>query len=73
VTYVNGGTNWNGINSGGNATSRIGFRGVEDLGGGLKANFWLEAGLLADSAGNHWLERSGLQASFDRGPGRRLR
>ncbi|MEG2818498.1 MAG: porin, partial [Comamonas sp.] len=33
---------------GGNATSRIGFRGVEDLGGGLKANFWLEAGLNAD-------------------------
>ncbi|WP_312587098.1 porin [Comamonas terrigena] len=49
VSYTNGGTNWNGINSGGNATSRIGFRGVEDLGGGLKANFWLEAGILADS------------------------
>lgn len=49
VSYVNGGTNWNGINSGGNATSRIGFRGVEDLGGGLKANFWLEAGIAADS------------------------
>lgn len=48
VSYVNGGTNWNGINSGANATSRIGFRGVEDLGGGLKANFWLEAGILAD-------------------------
>ena len=29
-----------GINS-----SRLGFRGVEDLGGGLKAAFWLEAGL----------------------------
>lgn len=53
VSYVNGGKNWNGINSGGNATSRIGFRGVEDLGGGLKANFWLEAGLNADTgAGN---------------------
>jgi len=49
VTYVNGADNWNGIQSGGNATSRIGFRGVEDLGGGLKANFWLEAGILADS------------------------
>lgn len=48
VSYVNGKQNWNGINSGGNATSRIGFRGVEDLGGGLKANFWLEAGLNAD-------------------------
>jgi predicted porin len=49
VSYVNGKDNWNGINSGGNATSRIGFRGTEDLGGGLKANFWLEAGLLADT------------------------
>lgn len=49
VSYVNGGDNWNGLNSGGNATSRIGFRGVEDLGGGLKANFHLEAGILADS------------------------
>ncbi|MDR3003701.1 MAG: porin [Acidovorax sp.] len=49
VSYVNGGNNWNGINSGGNATSRIGFRGTEDLGGGLKANFWLEAGINADT------------------------
>lgn len=29
--------------------SRIGFRGVEDLGGGLQANFWLEAGLNVDT------------------------
>ncbi|KQP20464.1 porin [Pseudorhodoferax sp. Leaf265] len=33
-----------GLGSGGLSTSRIGFRGVEDLGGGLKAGFWLEAG-----------------------------
>ena len=33
----------------GNASSRLGFRGVEDLGGGLSAGFWLEAGLAADS------------------------
>jgi predicted porin len=32
-----------GINS-----SRLGFRGVEDLGGGLKAGFWLEAGVNPD-------------------------
>lgn len=31
--------------SGGNTTSRFGFRGEEDLGGGLKAGFWLESGL----------------------------
>lgn len=49
VSYVNGKDNWSGLNSGGNQTSRLGFRGVEDLGGGLKANFWLEAGILADN------------------------
>ena len=32
-----------GINS-----SRLGFRGTEDLGGGLSANFWLEGGLQPD-------------------------
>jgi predicted porin len=35
-----------GINS-----SRLGFRGVEDLGGGMKAGFWLEAGLAPDTGG----------------------
>ena len=33
-----------GINS-----SRLGFRGVEDLGGGLRAGFWLEAGIAGDT------------------------
>jgi predicted porin len=35
--------------SGGINTSRLGVRGVEDLGDGLKAGFWLETGLNADS------------------------
>ena len=35
-------------NSGYN-TSRLGFRGVEDLGGGMSAGFWLEAGMNNDS------------------------
>ena len=35
-------------NSGYNS-SRLGFRGVEDLGGGLKAKFWLEAGVNNDN------------------------
>ena len=26
-----------------NTSSRIGFRGTEDLGGGMRASFWLEA------------------------------
>lgn len=38
-----------GLSNGGNASSRIGFRGIEDLGGGLKAGFWLEAGVNTDS------------------------
>jgi predicted porin len=32
-----------------NKTSRLGFRGTEDLGNGLKANFWLEMGVASDS------------------------
>jgi predicted porin len=35
-------------NSGYNS-SRLGFRGVEDLGGGMSASFWLEAGLNNDN------------------------
>ena len=35
-------------NSGYNS-SRLGFRGVEDLGGGMRAEFWLEAGVSNDS------------------------
>ena len=34
-----------GVMDGANAGSRIGFRGVEDLGGGLKANFVIEQGI----------------------------
>jgi len=30
-------------------SSRLGFRGVEDLGGGLSAGFWLEAGVANDN------------------------
>lgn len=33
----------------GNTSSRLGFRGVEDLGGGLAAGFWIEAGFAPDS------------------------
>ena len=33
----------------GNASSRLGFRGVEDLGGGLRGGFWLEAGVNPDT------------------------
>ena len=39
----------NGLVQGANSSSRLGFRGTEDLGGGLNAGFWLEAGLNNDS------------------------
>ena len=38
-----------GLSTSGNATSRLGFRGVEDLGGGLKAGFWLEGEIFGDN------------------------
>lgn len=41
-----------GVSSGGLSSSRLGFRGVEDLGGGLKAGFWLEGGLAVDNGGS---------------------
>jgi len=37
--------------SGGGATSRLGFRGIEDLGGGLRAGFWLEGQVDTDTGG----------------------
>ena len=51
IRYVDGGTNgniWSLTNSGYNS-SRLGFRGTEDLGGGLSASFWLEAGVNNDN------------------------
>jgi predicted porin len=47
-TYVNRGsatTSQSALSSSGYNASRIGFRGTEDLGGGLAASFWLEAGI----------------------------
>ena len=41
-----------GLANGGNSISRLGFRGVEDLGNGLKAGFWLEGGLNVDDGGS---------------------
>ena len=48
--YVkNGDDNLKSLGANGANTSRLGFRGVEDLGGGLKAGFWLETGLNSDT------------------------
>lgn len=56
------GKNVTGLANGGNSSSRLGFRGVEDLGNGLKAGFWLEGGINVDdgSAG------TGTGFRFDR-------
>jgi predicted porin len=43
------------------ASSRLGFRGVEDIGGGLRAGFWIEGALAPDTgnaAGQTWQRRS---------------
>jgi predicted porin len=37
------------VGNSGNETSRLGFRGMEDLGGGLHAGFWLEGQLFNDT------------------------
>jgi predicted porin len=52
VGYTHGSgdvASFKGLTSGRTASSRIGFRGTEDLGGGLKAGFTLEADIGADS------------------------
>lgn len=36
------------VGNDGYQSSRIGFRGIEDIGGGLKAGFWLEAAMTPD-------------------------
>lgn len=41
----------NTLSSGGASTGRLGFRGIEDLGGGLRAGFWLEGQVDSDTGG----------------------
>jgi hypothetical protein len=41
----NGNANTQSLQSNQLNSNRLGFRGIEDLGGGLKAGFWLEAGM----------------------------
>lgn len=43
-----GGKSATGMTNSGLNSSRLGFRGVEDLGGGLRAGFWLEGQLFND-------------------------
>lgn len=48
VAYVKGNESVSGLLNNGAATSRLGFRGVEDLGNGLKAEFVLEGAVQPD-------------------------
>ncbi len=48
-----GSTTVKSLSQDGNASSRLGFRGVEDLGGGMRAGFWLEAGVNPDIGGTN--------------------
>lgn len=52
------------------SSSRLGFRGVEDLGGGLKAGFWLESALSAKdgtTSARFWHRRSTVSLLGDFG------
>jgi predicted porin len=56
-----GGKSATGITNSGFNSSRLGFRGVEDLGGGMRAIFWIEGALSNDdgnAAGQTWQRRS---------------
>ncbi|MDB5860505.1 MAG: porin [Ramlibacter sp.] len=75
VVDVNVGINKNGaagtsryVGDSGNESSRLGFRGTEDLGGGLRAGFWLEADLYPDTgnlAGVAFTRRSTVSLMSD--------
>jgi len=60
VGYVKGQDNVSGLLNSGAATSRLGFRGVEDLGNGLKAEFVLEGQVNPDNG-----TAGGDNAGFD--------
>jgi predicted porin len=63
-----GGTSVGKLVSGSMQTSRIGFRGTEDLGGGLTAGFWLEGAFMSDD-GRGGASNSNNQASGAGTPG----
>jgi len=48
-TTASGNGSLNQLSTDQNTSSRLGFRGTEDLGGGMKASFWLEAAITPDS------------------------
>ncbi|MCZ2496855.1 porin [Xylophilus sp. Kf1] len=58
-----GGDHVTGLATGEQTSSRLGFRGTEDLGGGLAAGFWLEGGVTLDNGGG---TGSGTGFGFER-------
>ncbi len=49
------------LSTNGQVSSRLGVRGIEDLGGGMRAGFWIEGDLVGDTgnpAGQTWQRRS---------------
>ncbi|SCK10754.1 Outer membrane protein (porin) [Variovorax sp. HW608] len=58
----------NTLTSSGYNSSRLGFRGTEDLGGGLAASFWLEAGIgnEAGTTGGNVSNTGGVTGLFNR-------
>lgn len=69
VAYVNkdaAGDSRYGLGTSGAYTSRLGLRGTEDLGGGLKAGFWLEGEIFGDdgnASGFNFKRRSTVSLS----------
>jgi len=67
VSWVSTGTDRSGILSTGVAsTSRLGFRGAEDLGNGLRAVFDLESALIATPAGSGVAQPTGSSIESQR-------
>jgi predicted porin len=56
------------VGNSGLSSSQLGFRGSEDLGGGLRVGFWLEAGLNPDNGSGRTLSTNN-QPSGDTGGG----
>ena len=63
----NGGTGVKqlGVMDGGNAGNRIGFRGTEDLGGGMKAHFVVEQGISPTNAALFGVRTGTIGAQYD--------
>lgn len=57
------------LGSGGNMTSRIGFRGVEDLGGGLSAGFNLESQVFLNTGEGQGSNTNNQPSGATTGPG----